>query len=163
MADPTFGLSQYQHLFPSPNYQLQLFAPTTRTDVELRFLAENFSHDQKKQPASPVDLNRLSPGLLHAFLVVAEVGKISEAARQLHLSQPAVTAQIRRLEADPGHATVHSVCPWCDFDAPWNSFTRTASARFRRPERGICPNFDRIATVFRSSTKSTFAARHSTV
>jgi DNA-binding transcriptional LysR family regulator len=47
-----------------------------------------------------VDLNRLGPGLLHAFLVVAEAGKISEAARQLHLSQPAVTAQIRRLEAD---------------------------------------------------------------
>jgi hypothetical protein len=85
---PAFGLSQYQRLLPSPNYQLQLFAPTTRTDVELRFLAENFSRDQKKQAASPVDLNRLSPGLLHAFLVVAEVGKISEAARQLHLSQP---------------------------------------------------------------------------
>jgi DNA-binding transcriptional LysR family regulator len=47
-----------------------------------------------------VDLNRIGPGLLHAFLVVAEAGKISEAARQLHLSQPAVTAQIRRLEAD---------------------------------------------------------------
>jgi DNA-binding transcriptional LysR family regulator len=47
-----------------------------------------------------VDLNRLGPGLLHAFLVVAEVGKISEAARRLHLSQPAVTAQIRRLEAE---------------------------------------------------------------
>ena len=47
-----------------------------------------------------MDLNRLGPGLLHAFLVVAEVGKISEAARRLHLSQPAVTAQIRRLEAD---------------------------------------------------------------
>jgi DNA-binding transcriptional LysR family regulator len=47
-----------------------------------------------------VDLNRLGPGLLHAFLVVAEAGKISEAARRLHLSQPAVTAQIRRLEAD---------------------------------------------------------------
>ena len=47
-----------------------------------------------------MDLNRLSPGLLHAFLVVAEVGKISEAARQLHLSQPAVTAQIRRLVAE---------------------------------------------------------------
>jgi hypothetical protein len=97
MADPTFGISQYQHLFPSPNYQLQLFAPTTRTGVELRLLAENFSHDQKKRAASPVDLNRLSSGLLHAFLVVAEVGKISEAARQLHFSQPAVTAQIRRL------------------------------------------------------------------
>ncbi len=47
-----------------------------------------------------MDLNRLGPGLLHAFLVVAEVGKISEAARRLHLSQPAVTAQIRRLEAE---------------------------------------------------------------
>jgi DNA-binding transcriptional LysR family regulator len=47
-----------------------------------------------------VDLNRLGPGLLHAFLVVAQSGKISEAARQLHLSQPAVTAQIRRLEAE---------------------------------------------------------------
>jgi DNA-binding transcriptional LysR family regulator len=50
--------------------------------------------------ASLVDLNRLGPGLLHAFMVVAEAGKISEAARRLHLSQPAVTAQIRRLEAD---------------------------------------------------------------
>jgi LysR family transcriptional regulator, transcriptional activator of the cysJI operon len=47
-----------------------------------------------------MDLNRLGPGLLHAFLVVAEAGKISEAARRLHLSQPAVTSQIRRLEAD---------------------------------------------------------------
>ena len=47
-----------------------------------------------------MDLNRLGPGLLHAFLVVAQSGKISEAARQLHLSQPAVTAQIRRLEAE---------------------------------------------------------------
>ena len=47
-----------------------------------------------------MDLNRLGPGLLHAFLVVADAGKISEAARRLHLSQPAVTAQIRRLEAD---------------------------------------------------------------
>jgi DNA-binding transcriptional LysR family regulator len=47
-----------------------------------------------------MNLNRLGPGLLHAFLVVAKVGKISEAARRLHLSQPAVTAQIRRLEAE---------------------------------------------------------------
>jgi DNA-binding transcriptional LysR family regulator len=47
-----------------------------------------------------VDLSRIGPGLLHAFLAVAEAGKISEAARRLHLSQPAVTAQIRRLEAE---------------------------------------------------------------
>jgi DNA-binding transcriptional LysR family regulator len=47
-----------------------------------------------------VDLNRLNPGWLHTFLVVADAGQISEAARRLHLSQPAVTAQIRRLESD---------------------------------------------------------------
>ncbi len=32
--------------------------------------------------------------------MVAEAGKISEAARRLHLSQPAITSQIRRLEAE---------------------------------------------------------------
>jgi DNA-binding transcriptional LysR family regulator len=47
-----------------------------------------------------VDLNRIPPALLQTFLVVAEAGQISEAARRLHLSQPAVTGQIRRLEAD---------------------------------------------------------------
>jgi hypothetical protein len=48
-----------------------------------------------KRDLAKAPLAKLSTGLLHAFLVVAEVGKISEAARQLHLSQPAVTAQIR--------------------------------------------------------------------
>lgn len=33
-------------------------------------------------------------------MVVAEAGQISEAARRLHLSQPAITGHIRRLEAD---------------------------------------------------------------
>jgi DNA-binding transcriptional LysR family regulator len=47
-----------------------------------------------------VDLNRIPPALLQTFLVVAEVGQISEAARRLHLSQPTVTGQIRRLEAN---------------------------------------------------------------
>src|SRR5439155_24588628 len=47
----------------------------------------------------PVDLNRVPPILLQTFFVVAEVGQISEAARRLHLSQPAVTGHIRRLEA----------------------------------------------------------------
>jgi DNA-binding transcriptional LysR family regulator len=45
-----------------------------------------------------MDLNRLGPELLHGFLVVAEAGKISEAARRLHLSQPAVTS--KSLQAD---------------------------------------------------------------
>src|SRR6202040_875649 len=47
-----------------------------------------------------MDLNRIPPALLQTFLVVAEAGQISEAARRLHLCQPAVTGQIRRLEAD---------------------------------------------------------------
>jgi DNA-binding transcriptional LysR family regulator len=47
-----------------------------------------------------VDLTRVPPILLQTFLVVAEVGQISEAARRLHLSQPTVTGQIRRLEAN---------------------------------------------------------------
>lgn len=47
-----------------------------------------------------MDLNRVHPILLQTFLAVAEAGQISEAARRLHLSQPAVTGQIRRLEAN---------------------------------------------------------------
>jgi DNA-binding transcriptional LysR family regulator len=47
-----------------------------------------------------MDLNRIHPVLLQTFLTVAETGQISEAARRLHLSQPAVTGHIRRLEAN---------------------------------------------------------------
>jgi DNA-binding transcriptional LysR family regulator len=44
-----------------------------------------------------VDLN-----LLKTFIVVSEAKKISLAARRQNLSQPAITAQIRRLEAEVG-------------------------------------------------------------
>jgi DNA-binding transcriptional LysR family regulator len=40
---------------------------------------------------------------METFRVVALNGKVSAAARILHLSQPAVTAQIRQLEAEVGH------------------------------------------------------------
>src|SRR5258708_5061138 len=46
-----------------------------------------------------VDVNRIPSILLQTFLTVADAGQISEAARRLHLSQPAVTGHIRRLEA----------------------------------------------------------------
>jgi molybdate transport repressor ModE-like protein len=42
--------------------------------------------------------NDLDLRLLRSFLAVAQCGKISAAAKQLHLSQPAVTAHLRRLE-----------------------------------------------------------------
>ena len=41
---------------------------------------------------------KIDANLLSVFIAVAEVGRISEASKQLHLSQPAVTAQIRKLE-----------------------------------------------------------------
>lgn len=46
---------------------------------------------------SPVD-----PRRLETFRVVAIRGQVSAAAKQLHLSQPAVTAQIRALEEEVG-------------------------------------------------------------
>ncbi|HEX9081390.1 MAG TPA: LysR family transcriptional regulator [Holophagaceae bacterium] len=47
-------------------------------------------------------MSELDPRRLETFRVVAQARQVSAAARQLHLSQPAVTAQIRQLEADVG-------------------------------------------------------------
>ncbi len=49
-------------------------------------------------------LAELEPVLLSTFLAVVDAERISAAARGLHLSQPAVTAQVRRLEAALGTA-----------------------------------------------------------
>ncbi len=49
-------------------------------------------------------LPELDPRRLETFRVVAQAGQVSGAARSLNLSQPAVTAQIRQLEADLGRA-----------------------------------------------------------
>lgn len=43
-------------------------------------------------------MRTLDPSLFDTFLAVAEAGRISAAARTVHRSQPAVTAQIRKLE-----------------------------------------------------------------
>jgi molybdate transport repressor ModE-like protein len=45
-----------------------------------------------------MNANDLDLRLLRSFLTVAQCGKISGAAKQLHLSQPAVTAHLRHLE-----------------------------------------------------------------
>jgi molybdate transport repressor ModE-like protein len=47
-------------------------------------------------------MSELDPRLLSTLRVVASSGKISAAARSLHVSQPAVTAQVRKLEAQCG-------------------------------------------------------------
>ncbi len=46
----------------------------------------------------------IDPRKLETFRVVAQTGKISHAAKLLHLSQPAVTAQVRALEEECGRA-----------------------------------------------------------
>jgi DNA-binding transcriptional LysR family regulator len=43
-------------------------------------------------------ISKLEPTWLSTFLTVLDAGRISAAARTLHLSQPAVTAHVRRLE-----------------------------------------------------------------
>jgi DNA-binding transcriptional LysR family regulator len=62
-----------------------------------------------------MSLPELEPVLLSTFLAVLDAGRVSAAARVLHLSQPAVTAQVRRLEDALGTAlfvrSAHGVTP----------------------------------------------------
>lgn len=53
-----------------------------------------------------MNVNDFELRLLRSFLAVAQCGKVSTAAKQLHLSQPAVTAHIRRLEEVVGKPLV---------------------------------------------------------
>jgi DNA-binding transcriptional LysR family regulator len=49
----------------------------------------------------------IDPRKLETFRVVVQTGKISTAAKLLHLSQPAVTAQVRALEEECGRALLN--------------------------------------------------------
>jgi molybdate transport repressor ModE-like protein len=53
-----------------------------------------------------MNANDLDLRLLRSFLAVAHCGKVSTAAKELHLSQPAVTAHLRRLEEIVGEPLV---------------------------------------------------------
>lgn len=57
-----------------------------------------FSGGSCSAEGNPMNPNDLDLRLLRSFLAAAQCGKISTAAKQLHLSQPAVTAHLRRLE-----------------------------------------------------------------
>src|SRR5512138_3601145 len=49
-------------------------------------------------------MGRIDPRKLETFRVVAQSRKVSTAAKLLHLSQPAVTAQVRALEEECGRS-----------------------------------------------------------
>lgn len=51
--------------------------------------------------------NNMELRQLHHFIAVAEAGTISAAARRLNLAQPAVSASIKKLEADLGTPLLH--------------------------------------------------------
>ncbi|MGE4241788.1 MAG: LysR family transcriptional regulator [Ramlibacter sp.] len=65
----------------------------------------------EKKPATPADAAPASSGVglseLETFIAVAELGSFSEAARRLHLSQPAVTARVQKLESLLGARLLH--------------------------------------------------------
>lgn len=50
----------------------------------------------------------LEPERLRAFVTVAETGNFTRAAERLHLTQPAITVQVRRLE-DPEPAASREI------------------------------------------------------
>jgi DNA-binding transcriptional LysR family regulator len=83
-----------------------------------------------------VDLNRVHPILLQTFLEVADAGQISEAARRLHLSQPAVTGQIRRLEANLERALF--------IRTPRGVSLTTEGARLRERLQGVFAELEEI-------------------
>jgi DNA-binding transcriptional LysR family regulator len=51
-----------------------------------------------------IDSDFLGPERLRAFVTVAETGNFTRAAERLHLTQPAITVQVRRLEEAVGRA-----------------------------------------------------------
>ena len=54
-----------------------------------------------------VDLRHISFRLLEVFMSVVKTGSISETARRLHLTQPTVSLQIKRLQETIGEPLIH--------------------------------------------------------
>ncbi len=66
---------------------------------------------------------------IRAFLAVARLGNFTRAARELRLSQPAITIQIKQLEDwlcvklfERNNRRVQLTKPGTSFSFPWNAF-----------------------------------------
>lgn len=101
-------------------------------------------------PASPAPLPRLpaiDPQTLRAFVAVAREGNVSRAANRLHLSQPAVSLQLRTLAEATG----------------LQLFTRTAQGMaLTRDGAALLPMADKALTGLAEFTQAA-AALHTTV
>jgi DNA-binding transcriptional LysR family regulator len=86
------------------------------------------------------------PTLLRAFVAVKEAGGFSRAARQLHLTQSAISHQIRRLEEQVGRPLLHRTT---------RSLTLTEDGEdFLRHAEQILQMLDALAGRFRPSPVS---------
>ncbi|MEZ4361286.1 MAG: LysR substrate-binding domain-containing protein [Kofleriaceae bacterium] len=77
---------------------------------------------------------------LEHFTVIAEVGTFTEAARRIHLSQPALTASIQRLEEAVGAALLLRGRQGAELTAAGAAFlpkARAALAAFRDGQRAV--------------------------
>lgn len=81
-------------------------------------------------------IRNLDTGLLRAFVAVAELGGMTAAAQQLHLTQAAISQQIRRLEEQLGQQL---------FDRGKRGLSRTAMGdRLYGPARAMLAQNDEI-------------------
>src|SRR5260221_6970355 len=107
--------------------------------------------------------NDLDLRLLRSFLAVAQCGKISAAAKQLHLSQPAVTAHLRRLEEVMGKPLVSRSTRGVKLTAQGNTL-QTFATEIQNPLSRIEASFHReqkLAGQLRLSESLTLPPRSS--
>ncbi|GGJ93980.1 LysR family transcriptional regulator [Pseudomonas matsuisoli] len=69
-------------------------------------MTKSLTHSDRNPDARRFLNDRLDWNLLRTFLVIGQEGSISRAAARLHLSQPAVSQALRRLEEQLGSALV---------------------------------------------------------
>ncbi|NNG38907.1 LysR family transcriptional regulator [Flexivirga sp. ID2601S] len=68
----------------------------------------------------------LDPRLLPSFVVVARVGNVTRAAAELNLTQPALSAQLQRLEAQLGVTLLHRTRSGVELTAAGEALLRRA-------------------------------------
>jgi molybdate transport repressor ModE-like protein len=93
-----------------------------------------------------MNTNDLDLRLLRSFLAVSQCGKISTAAKHLHLSQPAVTAHLRRLEEIVGKPLITRSTRGVRLTTHGNAL-RTFSAEIQN-------TLSRVETSFRTERQS---------